>query len=300
MENEAIGTLDAGEQAYFESSGEAEISSEIEQPSQDGLPETEQSNELEQVVDEERELQPKQQKTVPLAALHEERAKAKEMRQRLQQLEEQTRIGNERLQMLAAAIQQKNNPQPEIPDFDKDPATHLYERLERTEANQRHIAQYALSQQQEAARQAAIHDLMQEVSRQEAEYAEKTPDYRDALEHLKSSEISALMAIGHDQQSATQIIHNQFGSIAWELRQRGESIPEKVYALAKARGYNPQQVTNQQKMQTLQKGVSAAKSLGTGGKVSSNLSLESLASLPAADFAELVKDERAWRRLMGG
>ena len=297
MNDEAIGSLDASEQAYFDNGGE-----EAQTPA------TEQAESAQQTVVEEttqeagQEVeQPKQTKTVPLAALHEERAKAKEMRQKLQQLEEQTRIGNERLQQLAMAMQQRAmQQQPPIPDFEQDPATNLHARLQQTEARQQELAQYAAMQRQEAERQAAIQDLTRHVTRQEAEYAAQNPDYHQALEHLKTAEINALVALGHDQHTAAQIITQNVGSMAWQLRQQGESIPEKVYALAKARGYNPQQVTSQQKMQNVQRGVSAAKSLGNGGKVSTNLSLEALASLPSDEFATLVSDDKAWRKLMGG
>ena len=297
MNDEVIGSLDASEQAYFENGGE-----ESQTPADDQQEPAPQAAEENSNQDAEQDAeQPKQTKTVPLAALHEERAKAKEMRQKLQQLEEQTRVGNERLRQLAAFVQQRSaQAQPQIPEFEQDPATNLHARLQQTEARQQELAQIAISQQQEAARQAAINDLKREVARQEAEYAAKAPDYHQALEHLKTAEINALVAIGYDENTAVEVITQNFGSMAWQLRQQGESIPEKVYALARARGYNPQQVTSQQKMQTVQRGVSAAKSLGNGGKVSTNLSLESLANLPSEEFAQLVSDDKAWRKLMGG
>ena len=299
MSTEALGSLDAGEQAYFDNQGDQPIEETT-------APEAATSEAVDNTAGETTEAtttEEKPTKTVPLAALHEERNKNREMRQRQQQMEEQIRIGNERLQQLAAAMQQRLQPQPEIPAFEVDPATNLHTRLQQTEAalaQQREtFAQQQQAQAQEAARQAAINELQRDVAQQEAEYSQQTPDYPKALEHLQRAEFQALMALGAPQHEAIAIVQRNFGSMAWELRQRGQSIPERVYALAKARGYNPQAVTTQQRMQTTQRGVAAARSLGNGGAVTNNLSLETLANLPADEFATLVSDDKAWRKLMG-
>lgn len=299
MSTEALPSLDAGEQAYFENQGDQPIE-------ETAAPEAETSEPVEQSTEETTETtttEDKPTKTVPLAALHEERNKNREMRQRQQQMEEQIRLGNQRLQELAAAMQQRLQPQPEIPAFEVDPAANLHTRLQQTEAviaqqNQERARQYE-AHQHEQARQAALRDLTRDVAQQEAEYASQTPDYHKALEHLKKTEVEGLMALGHDQQTAANIVQQNIISMAWSLRQQGASIPDRVYALSKARGYNPQAVTAQQRMQTTQRGVAASRSLGNGGQVTQNLSLETLANLPAEDFAELVKDDKAWRKLMG-
>jgi hypothetical protein len=299
MSTEALPSLDAGEQAYFENQGDQPIEETT-------APEAATSETAETPAEAAADAGPsedKPTKTVPLAALHEERAKARELRQRMQQLEEQTRLGNERLQQLAMAMQQRAQPQPEIPAFEVDPATNLHTRLQQTEAalaqHNQTVMQQRQAQQQEFARQQAIQELTRDVAQQEAEYVAQTPDYHKALEHLKTAEVQALMALGHDQQTAMQVMQQNIMGMAWQMRQQGASIPGRVYALAKARGYSPQAVTAQQRMQTTQRGVAASRSLGNGGGVPNNLSLETLANLPAEDFAELVKDDKAWRKLMG-
>lgn len=299
MSTEALPSLDAGEQAYFDNQGDQPIEETTAPEAATSEPvETSQEAPVEAGQGEE-----KPTKTVPLAALHEERAKAREMRQRMQQLEEQTRLGNERLQQLAMAVQQRAQPQPEIPAFEVDPATNLHTRLQQTEAalaqQSQALMQQRQAQQQEYARQQAIQELTRDVAQQEAEYVAQTPDYHKALEHLKTAEVQALMALGYDQQSAMQVMQQNIMGMAWQMRQQGTSIPERVYALAKARGYSPQTVTAQQKLQTTQRGVAASRSLGNGGGVTNNLSLEALANLPADEFADLVKDDKAWRKLMG-
>lgn len=299
MSTEALPSLDAGEQAYFENQGDQPI----EETTATEAANTDTEANTPEVTQDEVPTEEKPAKTVPLAALHEERNKIREMRQRQQQMEEQLRIGNERLQQLAAVMQQRAQPQPEIPAFEVDPATNLHTRQQQTEAfiaqQQRAMAEQRHMQEQAQARDAALRELTRDVTQQEAEYVSQTPDYHKALDHLKTAEIQALMALGHDQQTAANVVQQNIIGMAWQLRQQGASIPDRVYALAKARGYNPQAVTAQQRMQTTQRGVAASRSLGNGGQVTQNLSLETLANLPAEDFAELVKDDKAWRKLMG-
>ncbi len=303
MSNEALGSLDAGEQAHFDTAGEAELpestgAEEAQQEEQEGGEQAESQEGAEQ-----QEQTTKTEKTVPLAALHEERQRNREMRERQKALEEQVRIGNERMQQLFAMAQRGQ--QPQVPAFDQDPATNLHARLSQIEQ----YAQQTASQQQaevqrhqaEAQRQAAIQELHRDLDSQEQEYRQVNPDYDNATKFLIEQESKSLQAMGYAPQAINQIIQNQLGSLAWELRAAGRSVPESVYALAQARGYQKQGgITPQQRIQGLQKGTAAAKSLGSSGAAAGKLDLAALAAMPASDFAELTKDDKAWRQLMGG
>lgn len=290
MSTEALGSLDASEQAYFENQGATEI--EPQEPTAE-TPAEEPTGEA-AAEPEKGEPQSKEQKTVPLAALHEERQRNREMRQRMQALEEQTRIGNERLQQLFQARQ----PQPQIPAFEQDPATNLHTRLTG-------IEQFAMQQHQQQQAQAqrarTIEMLQQETAAQEAEYREINPEYDKAVEFLTAQEAQSLQAMGYPPAQIAPMLQNKLAGLAWELRQSGRNVPDTVYKLAQSRGFrNAPAMTAQQKMQQTQKGVAAAKSLGSSGGAGNGLSLAALAEMPAEEFAELTKDDKAWRKLMGG
>lgn len=296
MSTEALGTLDASEQAYFDNGGET--------PIENGAPEggdpanTEETTNDAQATHENGDHPEgeKPVKTVPLAALHEERQKAREMRERVRALEEQTRIGNERLQQLAMLA--RGQQQPQLPAIDQDPVTNINVRLSQIEQMAAHQAR---AQQEAAQRQAAMNELQATLGEQEREYRQANPDYDNAVRFLGESEIRSLMALGYPQEMASQMVHNQFGAMAWQLRQAGQDIPSRVYALAQARGYSQSKpVSAQDKLNAAQRGVQASKSLGSGGQARANLDLAALASMPADEFAELTKDDKAWRRLMGG
>lgn len=294
MSTEALGTLDASEQAYFENGGETPIeegstsTNEAEQTTA-----TDQGSEQPEHKTEETSKEPK---TVPLAALHEERQRRREQAERLRALEEQTRVGNERLQQLAAMVTQRQ--QPQIPEFEQDPATNMNARLAQIEQM---AQQQVRAQQEQAQRQAAMNHLQAELSAQEQEYRQVNPDYDNAVKYLGEVEVRSLMALGYSQQAASQMVQNQFGAMAWELRRQGQDVPSRVYEFAKARGYaQAPAVSPQDKISTAQKGVQASRTLGSGGQVKSNLDLAALASMPADEFDALTKDPKAWRALMGG
>lgn len=292
MSEQAPVTADAAEQAFYE---EAAAADPVAEEGANGA-----EPEVAAEPEPQEQEQEKVQKVVPLAALHEERAKAKRMRDELNALHEQTRVGNERLNQLYQAMQQAQAQK--LPDLEADPVNNLDMRQRAIEQALQQQNQVLAHTQAERQREAAIAQLTNHVSAQEREYVAQAPDYHKALEHLKSTEVRALVALGHDEQQAAAIVHNNFGSMAWQMAQRGENIPERVYELAKARGYTNQTVNpqGQQRIATAQKGVAASKSLGSGAGTTNNLTLESLASLPAEEFAEMTKDPKVWRRMMGG
>lgn len=296
MSENASETAVASEQAYFETQGEAPLSesesTEAENAEQQGeQPQGEQAQES--------EAPEKPQKTVPLAALHEARAKEREAKQRIEQLERNFAEGNARLNQLMQALQQPQ--QPQIPDRDTDPVNHFaaVQAMQQRQIEQQN--QFIAQQQAERAQQAHIQQLQHIVSTQEQEFSAQKPDYFDAVAHLRDVDVRALMvAGGYDQATATQIAQQHFMQLADALARQGANLPERVYAIAQAKGYAPKAPETNQRLDVAKKGVAASRSLGNGAGTTNNLTLETLASMPAEDFAEATKDPRVFRRLMGG
>lgn len=290
--SEVASTLSASEQAHIESGGETPIETttpEVENTEAVQTPEGEQTQEQEKV-----------QKTVPLAALHEERAKAKELKERL-------RLGEERLNQLAQIVQQRLNPPPKPPEItplEVDPVAHFREKNAALERQVQELAQPLQRMQQQTQAQQQYAQLQHFVGSQVAEFAQQTPDIGDAIGHVQQADIQALVALGHDPRQAAQIVQQNHDQLVMHLAQQGVNIPERIYALAKAKGYAPKApaADAQTKIQATQRGVAAAKSLGSGGGVVNGLSLQALAAMSPEEFAEATsgKNEAAWRKLMGG
>lgn len=287
----------ASEEAYFETEGESPIEEVVEgAESPESEPETPATTEDAPEVE-------KPQKTVPLAALHEERQRIKELRHELNQTKEQTRIGNERLNQLVQVLQQREQQQnqPQIPDRDLDPVAHFaaVQQLQQREIDQQR--QFIARQQQAAEQNAQYERLRGFVTQQEQAFTAEKPDYIDAVNHLKSADVRALMALGHDQQTASNMVQNHFTQLAADLANKGDNLPERIYALAQAKGYTRRAPEGQAKIQTAQRGMAASRSLGSGAGSTNNMTLEALAAMPADDFAAALKgDPRLFQRLMGG
>ena len=292
MSDTTESTAVASEQAYFETQGEEPIQESAERPEQ----------QEEQASEETQQAEPeKHQKTVPLAALHEERQRIKQLRAELDQTKEITRVGNERLNQLLAAIQQQQ--QPQIPDVQTDPVTNFDLRLRQQQALIEQQNQILAQAQAERAQQAQLAQLHTYVSTQERQFVAEKPDYLDAVAHLKQADQRALIALGHDEHAAAQMVHAHFTQLAAQLAQQGVNLPERIYALAQAKGYTPRSAESnqgQQRIQTAQRGVAASRSIGSGAGTVNNLTLEALANMPAEEFAAATKDPAVFRRLMGG
>jgi len=288
MSDNTESTATASEQAYFETQGEepiAETTEEVVETEQETAP-------VEEHVEE------KPQKTVPLAALHEERQRIKELRRELDQTKEITRVGNERLNQLMAALQQSQ--QPQIPDVQTDPVSNFDMRLRQQQQIIEQQNQWLARQQQEQAQRQQYEQLHSYVNQQERGYVSQKPDYFEAVNHLKQADTRALMALGNDEQTAAQMVQSHFTQLAAQMANQGVNLPERIYALAQAKGYTPKANEGQQRIQTAQRGVAASRSLGSGAGTTNNLTIEALASMPADEFAEATKDPKVFRRLMGG
>ncbi len=114
--------------------------------------------------------------------------------------------------------------------------------------------------------------------------------------------LDELVAMGYNQAEAINIRTQDEIAIAAKAYADGVNPGERIYALAKMRGFSQQQVQPQtpiadatQKIDQLEKGLNASKSLsGASGKASAELTLEALASMEDADF------DKAWEKMIKG
>lgn len=265
--------------------------------SPEATPEVEQSETTPEAAEQAQEQHP-EPKTVPLPALHEERAKRRELQQQLQQergaREEMERRMQARLDQIAQAV----TPKPVVPDFAENPAEHLKHSVEElrqaTQASQRQLSEW----QQRQAAEAQLAAVAEKVWAAEAEFVQDAPDYQSAVTFMLDSRARELEAIGHDSQSARNMAAREMMDGALMNAAQGRNPAEIAYKLAKARGYTAQ-ASAADKMQMQQRGAAASKSLGTGGAASGKLSARALAEMSDEDFADATKGGN-WQKLMGG
>lgn len=252
----------------------------------------------------------RQARTVPHSALHEERQKRKEAEERARRAEEEYKRnlerGNERLQHLIALSQQRppqaQEPQTPPPSLDQDPVGyvgHLSQTLgQKIQTIEQQNAQLLAQQQQ----QQQLAQLTNIAHAQVQAFAQQTPDYFDALQHVRSMRMAQYRAMGlSDEQIVAQMNQDELALASTALQNR-RNVAESLYEFAKASGYTPK-AAERKPSETLAaeaRGVAAAKSLGTGGGASKGApSLEALAAMSDEEFVEATKGDN-WRRLMGG
>lgn len=203
-------------------------------------------------------------------AVNYERGKRKELRA---QLEEQAK----KTAQLEAVLAQMQKLQTEsikpavidepIPDKDTDPiGYHEYQinRLQKTINEQtRYLRERAEYEQKQAQHNAFIENYRAQAH----QFSQKAPDFQDAYKYLLDSRKLEHMAAGFSEQEATSILVEEEMSIVAKALQDKVNPAERMYNLAKARGFTGKAAakTTGKTLDSLKKGLDNSKSLKSGG-----------------------------------
>lgn len=203
-----------------------------------------------------------------------ERHKRKELKEAL---EANTRKTAELEQSLQQIQQSMRTPAPQAapviapepaPDPSEDPLgyqQYQIQQLEKqiTEQN-KYLHQRHENEQQSAKKQAFFN--MYRASAQE--FAQKAPDFQEAYKHLVSAKVEEYMAAGYNQEQADQLlIEDEMGIVA-KAYQDKVNPAERIYNLAKKRGYAGKTVAAKpagKSLSDIKKGMENSKSLKSGG-----------------------------------
>jgi hypothetical protein len=132
------------------------------------------------------------------------------------------------------------------------------------------------------------------------EFLETAPDYLDAYKDLKEKRFKQYTALGYPPEQSWQIVNQEEYQLAATAFQNGRSPAQAVYEMALAYGYTKKEAVkaseNVQKMETLQKGVKAASSLGSGGTPTGKLTVDAIAQMDDPEFDEFMKSG-GWSKL---
>jgi predicted NUDIX family phosphoesterase len=247
---------------------------------------TEDEKELEAELEpEETEEEPKkEEKKVNLGALHEERAKRKELEGTVKQQAEKQAKMEERFQQLVSSLttpKQEN----QLPSVEDDPVTNLDARLKESENFQK---QYQQNQQNQAFTQ-----QVETAYRIKAnEYTADNPDFKDAYKYVLDNRLEELQVNGLSKQEAIALAQQEEFGIALKALQDGANPAERIYKIAQLRGYKKAEAKSEQKkdLSVIEKGQKNSKVSGSATP-EGELSLEALAEMDDAEF------EAAWKKL---
>jgi hypothetical protein len=169
------------------------------------------------------DTQPDPQKWVPVGAHVELRNQMKAMQAKL------------------AALENPPKPKPEVPEFTTDPKGYVDSKLaaalEQLETGLKPVTQTA----QQAAATAEETRFMHALNTGEQAFLSQTPDYYNALNHLRQIRVTELVTLNPEltQEQVRDIIGREELTLAANLMRSGRNPHEVAYTLAKARGYAP-------------------------------------------------------------
>lgn len=297
QETEVLPNMDVNEaqlDKFFETGGELPA----EEVTQEEAPAVENDSQPEepQAVSEAKD---KTDKVVPYGALHEERERRKELQRTV--ADEQARVRKLEEAFQKVLERQNSNPAP-VPNYEDDPTEALRVKTEQLERTLQNHNQTLTQQQQQAENQRQYGEFVDRYAASAQAYKAENPEFAPAYNHLMQTRLDELIAMGYNQAEAVNIRTQDEIAIAAKAYADGVNPGERLYALAKMRGFSQAQPQAQapiadaaQKLDQLEKGLNASKSLSNAsGQATTELTLEALASMEDADF------DKAWEKVMKG
>ena len=276
--------------------------------------------------------EPKPAKLVPLAALHEERERRKELSAKLDETTRQSaaEMGKlqERVNIILGAIQQASTPpepsndpifiqqfmaanpgiskqQAEEAYYREEPANYLKWQQEIILKKQAELDGTAQQTQQQTQQQQQMQNFVSNYQTQAQDFAAKTPEFKEAYNFLLSNRDAELQQMGFvDPMQRKAIMQNEeIGIVDQAFRDRVNPA-ERLFAIAKFRGYKPAvasaQTNQPATLEQEKKNAAATKSLGSvPGSASTKMTAEVLLSLSDEEFAAATKGDK-WQAMFKG
>lgn len=219
------------------------------------------------------EEKPKEEPKVNLGALHEERAKRKELEGKMAVMEDRFK------QLVTGLTPQEQKPTPE-----EDPINYFKQEIEQ-------LKEVTRQQQEQTQAQRQQEQVVDAYRAQSEEFKATTPDFVDAYNHILSNRIKELKTMGLDEAQARQTVANEEYSIALKSLQDGVNPAQRIYEIAALRGYQKKTSEAPKKdLSVIEKGQKNAK-VSASATPEGELTLEAIAEMDDDDFAA------AWAKL---
>lgn len=234
---------------------------------------------------------------VPHQAMHAERLKRQEIERKLAKLEEQ----------LTSQQPAEEQPPKYVDPLEDPEGFRKYNEWQTKQLETRFEKQQEALQQQQRDRQ-----VFADVQQSEAEFAQKAPDYQDAVNHLYQTRATELQNMGYGDQEIKSTIAQDTMSLYQAAKQVGMNPAEFAYMRAQSLGYQPQakgapaqqaapqgQQGEAEKMQALSKAQEATSGIGaSGAPQDGGLTVAQLAKMSEDEIAKIPDAE--FKKVMGG
>jgi chemotaxis protein histidine kinase CheA len=287
---------------FFEKGGNVDLQAETKQEASVENEAQQKTEQTEQKVDQQQDAQ-NADKKVNYGALHEERERRKELQRQLQEQQQRTQKLEQTFQKLIERVQPPQQQQHE-PSFDEDPIEALRVQNEKLARSVQEQNQTLAEQRAYAERVRQFEEFRNRYAESAQAFAKDQPDFGSAYHHLVKSRLDEYTHAGYTRKEAEQLLIEDEAAIVAKAYRDGVNPAERIYSLAKIRGYQaaaknqPASVDkleeSVQKLEQLQKGLQASKSLsGGGGKAQAPLTLEAVANMDDEEFEKID-----WNKLM--
>lgn len=243
-----------------------------------------------EVAEESQDTEPEKEKYVPHGALHEERMRRKELQAEIERIREESKQQSQMMQQVLAQLKQKQEPEPTLDD---DPVAYFQHENEKLRQKLESLGQTVEQRQEQDTQAQQINNLVSAYRKSAQSFAETTPDFTDAYTHLVTLRANELKALGHDPSEIEMVLQREEMGLAASALQQGVNPAERIYELAKVRGYKKAEANteaNTEKIKTLEKGVKAAKPTSgapQGGEITLEYLAEVADTMDAKEFNEL-------------
>lgn len=277
------GDEEEAEATTVEQDIDTEEVSEEEESHEETKQGSEEADETETKAEVEEKEEKKPSQTVPAGLFAEQRRQLRQSNQKIEELQSQL----ESLQGLGSQIEELRAQTQKNADPEPNPETHPAEYIawkQRQSDNELNALkeqlkgfkestekqQETLQQQQQKANQQR--ELLRYIAQYEANVVKETPDYYDALKHLRQPYIDQYVAQGYSEQEALQAIGQQEFNQAVQLIAQGQDPSKYFYYLAQQSGYKPaseSEAPNEldEKIDSIEKGKKSSKTLGQSGNI---------------------------------
>lgn len=242
----------------------------------------------------EAEAEPQEVKTVPLAALHEERSRRKEEARRAQESQAQFQL-LQRQQVEMMQYMQSQQQRPQMPDPSVDPIGFGLNQNAQTQQEVQAIRQELQRRNQQEQQREAGNNFLAIVQNNEQTFAKDAPDYFEAVNWAKNRKFEEYMAAGMLEHEARQRLDSEVVDLTSRALARGDNPAEVAYRMSKAMGYTVKQVDGAKKLEMQRDGSRASMPSGGSGQ-GSRLSLDSLMKMGSTDFLAATKGDN-WKKL---
>lgn len=237
------------------------------------------------------EKKAQQQRTVPLAALHEERERRKKAETEAKDFRSKQEVINKRLASLFS-----DEPEQKEVKFEENPAIFLKKQVDENVKETNEIKGFFQQQK-------AMQELGSYASSAVATFKKDAPDYDAAYEYVRRERVSDIMETEEcDEATAVNVVNQEELAFTLEQARKGKNPAKALYAYAKRRGYKPTESNEgEKKLENIQRGLNGSKSLSSAsGKSPSGLTAEALAAMSDEEFSEFkAKNPRKFREIMG-